>query len=358
MRAAHCSLGLVALLVMLAGLARAADPSAVVPKLRFTATAYPQTLPNDGRSECEITVSAKDDAGQPAAKVEVQAVVREGDGILRERSLTTDDKGSAIFHLRVGISPRPVKIEISDAGGTKVQELTVPLAAVSYFDLLLVTPEEYAAHKKRQASAAPIYKLALDVFPQQLAADGGSSAHATATLTFTADGRPAPGVPLRAEVSGSAGRVYTSQPATDSSGRMSFYFTAGRTAGTATLRIIEPSTGLTTSASILLVEAGPARIEIAVDDQSAIGTDHDGTMLPADGYTGLPLKIKVTDLYGSALSGVEVKLEVMDLGSGWIELRDPVSDSFGEVRAVYHAGSSTGKMRLRAFAAAGLPSNP
>jgi hypothetical protein len=106
------------------------------------------------------------------------------------------------------------------------------------------------------------------------------------------------------------------------------------------------------------VEAGPARIELAVDDSGAIGTDHDGTMLPADGYTTLPLKIKVTDLYGSALNGVEVKVEVLDLGSGWIELRDPVSDSFGEIKGLYHAGSSTGKFRLRAYACAGLPVSP
>jgi hypothetical protein len=162
-------------------------------------------------------------------------------------------------------------------------------------------------------------------------------------------------VPLKAEVSGSSSRVSTTQKATDASGRMSFYFTAGRSPGTATVRVLEPSTGLTASASILLVEAGPARIELLVDDTAALGTDHDGTLLPADGATTLPLKIKVMDLYGSALSGVEVRLEVLDLGTGWVEVRQPVSDAFGEIAAVYHAGSITGKLRLRAFACAGLP---
>jgi hypothetical protein len=354
MRAALCSLGVLGLL-LLAGSIRAAEPAITPVAIQLASAAYPQALPNDGRAEATITVSATTPAGAPAPGVQFAATVSSGGGMLRERSAVTDASGQASFQFRMGVAPRPAVIEVRDLATGTTQQLTIPLAAVSYLDLLLVTPEEYAAHKRRQASAAPIYKLALDVFPQQLAADGGSSSHITATLTFTADGRPAPGVPLKADIAGSSSRIHTTQKATDSGGRMSFYFTAGRTPGTATVRISEPSTGLTTSASILLVEAGPARIELLVADTAALGTDHDGTLLPADGFTTLPLKIKVTDLYGSALAGVEVKLEVVDLGCGWIELRTPVSDAFGETSAVYHAGAVTGKLRLRAFACSGLP---
>jgi hypothetical protein len=40
---------------------------------------------------------------------------------------------------------------------------------------------------------------------------------------------------------------------------------------------------------------------------------------------------------------------VLDNGCGWVELREAVTDSFGELRATYHAGASTGPLRLRAF---------
>ena len=58
---------------------------------------------------------------------------------------------------------------------------------------------------------------------------------------------------------------------------------------------------------------------------------------------------------GIVRCGVEVRLEVVDLGTGWVEIRSPVSDAFGEISAVYHTGALTGKLRLRAFACAGLP---
>jgi hypothetical protein len=322
--------------------------------LSFAVSAYPEALPNDGRSEAVITVVVSDASGVAVRGVGVRAQLEFSDGILREREVTTDREGRAQFHYRAGLSPRPARVVVSCLESGLQSKLEIPLAAVSYLDLLLVTPAEYEAHRRRQASAAPIYKLELSVFPVQLAADGGSTAHATATLTFT-DGRTAPGVPLRAEVNGSDSRVTAAQQATDSTGRLSFYFTAGRTAGTATLRVIEPSTGLTTSVTILLVEAGPARVELLIADAGALSSSHDGTLMPADGHSELPLKIRVTDLYGSGLSGVEVRLEVLDMGSGWVELRDPVSDSFGEIEAVYHAGSATGPLRLRAYACAGLP---
>lgn len=354
MRAALCSLGVLCLLLS-GGLGRAATISTpdLIP-VSIAAAAYPQALPNDGRSEATITAEIKAATGEPLPGLKIRGALDFSDGILREREVVTERDGRAQFHYRAGLSPRPARIVLSCAEGNLQSTVEIPLAAVSYIDLLLVTPAEYEAHRRRQASAAPIYKLELSVFPDQLAADGGSTAHATATLTFT-DGRPAPGVPLKAEVSGSDSRVTAAQQATDSTGRLSFYFTAGRTAGTATLRVVEPSTGLTTSATILLVEAGPARVELLIADQGALGTDHDGALLPADGYTELPLKIRVTDLYGSGLAGVEVRLEVLEMGSGWVELRDRVSDSFGELDAVYHAGSSTGAVRVRAYACAGLP---
>ena len=51
---------------------------------------------------------------------------------------------------------------------------------------------------------------------------------------------------------------------------------------------------------------------------------------------------KVTDLIGLPLSGVELRLEIIDYGTGWLEVFDPVSDAAGEVRFTYYAGSRTG----------------
>jgi hypothetical protein len=46
------------------------------------------------------------------------------------------------------------------------------------------------------------------------------------------------------------------------------------------------------------------------------------------------------------------------MGCGWVELRDERSSSFGELRAIYHAGSSTGQTRLRVYICSGLPEQP
>jgi hypothetical protein len=346
-----CGLGW--LLLLLTGSAPASRTEA--PGLTLAPTlavrSFPEALPNDGTSEAEITVTATAE-GKPVTGVAVTGRIAGGDGMLQSSSVTTDDRGEAVFHYRAGIAPRTCMLEFNTAVSAQPTVLELPLAAVSYIDLLLVPPAEYDLHKKRQAAAAPIYVLKLDAFPLQLAADGGSSAQVTAQLTFT-DGRPAPGVPLKAEAGGD-GRIVPSQPATDGGGRMSFRYTVGRTPGTAVIRIIEPSTGLTQTVSILIVEAGPARLELQVDDLMAIGTDHDGTLLPADGYTELPLRIRVTDLMGAPLAGVAVRLEVIDLGCGWVELEDPVTNGLGELRGTYRCGSQTGKVRLRAYAAAGL----
>jgi hypothetical protein len=70
--------------------------------------------------------------------------------------------------------------------------------------------------------------------------------------------------------------------------------------------------------------------------------------------TPLELVARVTDLNGVPLSGVELVIECMEEGGGWIEVVDPVSDIEGLVPIVYHAGTTVGQIRLRAYAAAGL----
>ena len=96
--------------------------------------------------------------------------------------------------------------------------VTIPLAPVTYLDVLLVSAEEYQAHLDRQAAAAPIYTLTATAFPEQLAADGGSLATLNACLMHT-DGSPAPGVPLMAEIISGEGELIIEETATDSSGQ-------------------------------------------------------------------------------------------------------------------------------------------
>jgi hypothetical protein len=324
-----------------------------LPEPALEARSYPQALPNDGYSEATISVKLLSE-GKPVSERVVVAEVAKGDGFLGYSETVTNTDGIAKFNYRAGLMPEAgvVKVHSPETGLETL--VKIPLAPVTYLDVSLVTPAEYAAHHQRQASAAPIYTLSVDAFPLQLAADGGSLSTITATLKHT-DGKPAAGVPLLAEIVSGEGDLDLEQKATDKQGRFSFYFTPGFMPGTATVRVIEPSTGLVSAVDILLVETGPARVQLFYIDPYASLKSREGALLPADGVTGLEMVAEVTDLAGIPLSGVELKLEVLDQPNGWLECLDPVSDASGEVQFTYHAGSITGPVRLRAYVATGLP---
>ncbi len=318
------------------------------------ARSYPQALPNDGYSEATISVQLLS-AGEPVSERVVQAEVAMGDGFLGYSEAVTNSDGVAMFSYRAGLMPEPgvVKVHAPEAGLETM--VKIPLAPVTYLDVNLVTPEEYAAHRQRQVSAAPIYTLNIGAFPLQLAADGRSLSTITATLKHT-DGKPAAGVPLTAEIISGEGSLDVDQVATDKQGKFTFNFSPGFLPGTATIRVLEPSTGLVAAVDIVLVEAGPARVQLYYLDPFAALKSREGAILPADGSTGLELVAEITDLAGIPLSGVELKLEVLDQPNGWLECLDPVSDASGEVTFTYHAGAVTGPVRLRAYIADGLPS--
>ena len=170
----------------------------------------------------------------------------------------------------------------------------------------------------------------------------------------TAGGKPAPGVPLTAKIMSGDGDLAIDQVATDALGEYKLYYIAGFTPGTVTIAVIEPSTGLTVSTDIVLVEAGPVRIELMYLDPFSPELLHEGAILPADGMTALPMLARVTDLNGLPVPGIELRVELVDSVSGWIELLDPVSDVAGEVDLNYYAGTTTGKVRLRAYAVDGM----
>lgn len=314
---------------------------------------YPQALPNDGVSESEITVVVSED-GIPLAGTVVTGEVTRSDGSLLYAEATTNADGQTTFTYTAGIMPEPGAVEFSVPELELTVETTIPLAPVTYLDVTMVTPDEYAEYLKRQASAAPIYRLYVEAFPLQLAADGGSMSTISVQLSHVANDTPASGVPLEMEIISGEGELEIESPVTDKDGRLSFNYVAEYTPGTVTIQVIEPSTGLVEAVDLLLVEAGPARIDLQYIDPRTDALSRDGALLPADGMTPLELVARVTDLNGVPLSGVELVIECMEEGGGWIEVIDPVSDIEGLVPIVYHAGTTVGQIRLRAYAAAGL----
>jgi hypothetical protein len=234
-------------------------------------------------------------------------------------------------------------------------ELKLPLAPVSYLDVQVVTAEEYKKIKARQVSAAPIYTLELSGFPTQLAADGGSLSMLTATLKHTGTGKPAAGVALQADLLSGDGSVSLQEQVTNAQGQLRIYYTAGRVVGTTTIRVVEPSTGLAATLDLRLVEPAGARVELVYKDPVTRSESREGALLPADGLTGLPVVARITDLNGLPLRGVELRVEVLDNGDGRVEMVEAVSDCNGQVQFNCIAGLRTGKLRLRAYAAAGLP---
>lgn len=321
-------------------------------KINIAADCYPQALPNDGISQAEISVSVTD-GENPVSDQVVRAEVVSGDGLLVLQEVTTDSDGIAKFPYRAGLMPEKCEVTFSLIESEVSTSVSIPLAPVAYLDVTLVTPEEYQAYLGRQVAAAPIYTMRTEVFPDQLAADGGSMAALWLNLNHV-DGSAAAGVPLTAQVISGEGSLDQAQVITDSDGHAELSFTAGFTPGTATVQIIEPSTGLAAAVDILLVEAGPARVQLYYGDPLTISTPREGAIMPADGIAELPLIAEVTDLMGVPLAGIELDISVLDTGNGWVEMIDPVSDIEGRVEFVYRAGTNTGPVRLRAFIADGL----
>lgn len=327
----------------------------ITPDIRLEAEGYPEALPNDGRSESLISVHMLRD-GKPLAGVKVTGQISAGDGVLRDNSAVTNDQGLAQFHYQAGLMPQPGVLNFTTDDKAVSAELKLPLAPISYLDVKVITPEEYAKLHARKAAAAPIYRLSLDGFPQQLAADGGSTSLLTASLSFT-DGKPACGVPLKAELVSGEGSLRQGSQLTDSAGHVNLYFTAGRSVGTAIISVTEPSTGLSTALNILLVETTGVRVALVYKDPQTKAESHEGAILPADGVTGLPMVAQVSDLAGMPLSRIELRAEIVDNGDGRIEMQRPVSDSSGRVEFTYFPGLRTGTVRLRVFAVDGLPSS-
>jgi hypothetical protein len=325
--------------------------------VKIAVRSNPQALPNDGRSEAliEVAVTA---AAQPVVGQVVKAQVNGGGGFLLTTQATTDASGVAKFQYRAGLMPEAGRINftVSDAQTAQLV-VEIPLAPVAYIDVELLAPEAYQAHKKRQTSAAPIYKLEVGGFPEQLACDGGSLCSLSARLTMV-DGKAAPGVPLKVDLVSGDGSLQLDKTVTDSNGKIAFHFTAGYTPGTVTLRVTEPSTGLMAAYNIVLVKAGPARIELCYMDPLFPSMAHEGALLPADGITGMPMVAKVTDLLGLPLAGAEIKVELLDGHNGWLEVLDPVSDAQGLVEFTYFSGGQPGKVRLRAYVASGMKMDP
>jgi 5-hydroxyisourate hydrolase-like protein (transthyretin family) len=323
------------------------------------ASAYPSALPNDGRAEAELTVKVEHD-GAAVAGVKVAAAVLDGGGALRDKTAITDQDGVARFSYRAGMMPFEGRLSFEllstdqTARAPEPVELVIPIAPVSYLDIQLVTPEEYERLKNLRTRAAAIYKLSLSCFPQQLAADGGSMATVCCELRDVL-GKPAVGVALTAKLASGDGTILQSDKVTDASGKLYVDYIAGTTPGTAVIKITEPSSGLSQNIDLTLVKAGPVRIKLRYGGEGAPIANREGTFLPADSVTELPLVAEVTDLAGVPLSGVELRLEVLDSpANGWLETLACKSDGRGLVRFTYHAGSQPGKVRLRAYAATGL----
>ena len=71
-----------------------------------------------------------------------------------------------------------------------------------------------------------------------------------------------------------------------------------------------------------------------------------GAVLPLTGEASV---------YGEPIrKGVELAIELLDNGSGWVDVLDPVTDIQGQVSFTYYAGTITGPVRLRTFISSGL----
>ncbi len=309
---------------------------------RLELSATPARLPADGESRAEIVARVVDRDGLPVPGVRVLLEQREGFGSLSYQPSLTDRRGEVHAILRAGTTAERNLLVASLPDGTRT-ELVIPQAITAKLKLRLVSRQEFELIGGITLFRPPNL-IEVEVFPEELPADGFSTAEVTARL-LSPDGRPLPGVRLSASLVGGSGEIRPLTGYTDQAGEQRFLYVAGREPGRVVIAISDGGGGRAT-AEISLYEPGAAQIGFVLEGLE-LPPDKQGFIVDASAAK-IELVVVVTDRGGNPVPGVRVAFS-LEQGLGTLMVPDPVTDDQGQVKVEFIPAGMEGTETLTAF---------
>jgi len=303
-------------------------------------------VPADGESEAMIEVLLTDSAGKPVAGRMLALLLAEGSGSAMPDDPVTGDEGRATFTYRAGRVAVTNRFDLMDVATGKCLEVVLPTSLTAEVTVELVDPVEFNRMVTSAMSRPDIFELEVIAQPEALPADEVSCSRLTARLTYK-DGRPAAGFPVKFSLASGYGAIEQEETVTDKDGYIGAFYRVSDRVGTVIIEARELTTGKVASVEITVVEAGPAKLKLWLEDHAGAMFEERAVM-PADGASQMTVAVQVLSLVDTPIAGAKVQFKLAsDLGR--LEVVDAVSDGNGMVRALFTAGAFTGTERITAY---------
>jgi len=307
-------------------------------------------VPADRETEAQLTVHLSDAAGQPVAHRMLALLFAQGDGQLMPVQPVTDGEGIAEFTYRAGRLAITNRFDLIDVSTGSTLEVVLPTSLVAEVSIELISPADYARRVASASVRPDIFNLELTAFPEALPADEVSCSRLTAHLTYK-DGRPAAGFPVSFRIVSGYGGVTQEQKLTDADGVISGFYRVGNRIGTVIVEAVEQTTGKRASVEIVVVEAGPAKLKLWLEDDGG-GVFAERAVMPADGVATMMVVAQVLSLVDTPIAGARVQFKLVN-ELGRLEVMEAETDGSGCIHALYTAGAFTGTEQIIAYLISG-----
>ncbi len=304
------------------------------------------TVPADSETEAAITVRLTDAEGAPVSGRRLALLLFEGDGSVIPDEPVTDAEGVALFTYRAGRLAITNHFELLDLNSGERLEFTLPTSLTAEVTVELVEPSVYASRVASAMARPDVFDLALTAFPEALPADEVSSSRLTAYLTYK-DGRPAAGFPVKFMIASGSGSIAQEQELTDRDGYITAFYRVSNRVGMVVIEAVELTTGERASVEITVVEAGPAKLKLWLEDDAG-GFFEERAVLPADGVSSFVVVAQVLSLVDTPIAGAKVRFKLADQ-LGFLEVLEAETDGNGCIHAIYTAGTFAGTERIIAY---------
>ncbi len=304
------------------------------------------TVPADSETEATITATLADADGAPVAGRRLALLLLEGDGRLIPEEPITDADGGASFIYRAGRLAITNRLELLDVNTGERLEFTLQTSLTAEVTVDLVSPSVYESRVASAMARPDVFDLTLTAFPEALPADEVSTSRLTAHLTYK-DGSPAAGIPVDFQIASGSGSVTQEQELTDRDGYITAFYRVSNRIGTVVIEAVELTTGERASVEITVVEAGPAKLKLWLEDDAG-GYFEERAVLPADGIASFVVVAQVLSLVDTPIAGATVHFKLADR-LGFLEVLEEETDGNGCVHAIYTAGTFTGTERIIAY---------
>jgi hypothetical protein len=149
------------------------------------------------------------------------------------------------------------------------------------------------------------------------------------------------------QIASGSGSIMQEQELTDRDGYITAFYRVSNRVGTVVIEAVELTTGERASVEITVVEAGPAKLKLWLEDDAG-GFFEERAVLPADGIANFVVVAQVLSLVDTPIAGATVHFKLADR-LGYLEVLEEETDGNGCVHAIYTAGTITGTERIIAY---------